>query len=91
MAEPKKNNTGPLPGLKVLDLTEERGLCTGKVLADTGADVVLIEKPSGSHAQSIGPFKGDIPDLEARLRNVEELDQDITAWTSQRTPHQVIY
>ncbi len=56
-----------------------------------GADVVLIEKPSGSHARSIGPFKGDIPDLEARLRNVEELDQDITAWTSQRTPHQVIY
>jgi crotonobetainyl-CoA:carnitine CoA-transferase CaiB-like acyl-CoA transferase len=44
MAELKKNNTGPLAGLKVLDLTEERGLYAGKVLADMGADVVLVER-----------------------------------------------
>ena len=28
--------------------------------------------------------------MEARLRNVDELDRNIEAWTSQRTPHQVM-
>lgn len=67
MADPEKKNTGPLHGLKVLDLTEERGLYTGKVLADMGADVVLIEKPTGSCARSRGPFKGDVPGKENSL------------------------
>jgi len=67
MAELKKKNTGPLAGLKVLDLTEERGLYAGKVLADMGADVVLIEKPAGSRARSRGPFKGDTPGTENSL------------------------
>ena len=46
---------------RVLDLTDERGLLCGKILADLGADVIQIEPPGGSTARDIGPFyKGDI-------------------------------
>jgi crotonobetainyl-CoA:carnitine CoA-transferase CaiB-like acyl-CoA transferase len=62
-----KNNTGPLNDLKVLDLTEERGLYTGKVLADLGADVILVERPEGSRARSLGPFEDDVPGIENSL------------------------
>ncbi len=56
-----------LGGVKVLDLTEERGLYAGKMLADLGADVIKIEKPEGSRARRTGPFKGDVPGLENSL------------------------
>ena len=46
---------------RVLDLTDERGLLCGKILADLGADVIQIEPPGGSTARHIGPFyKGDV-------------------------------
>ena len=67
MSETNKERPGPLAGLRILDLTEERGLYAGKVLADLGADVVLLEKPEGSRARSIGPFKGDNPGIENSL------------------------
>ncbi len=56
-----------LGGIRVLDLTEDRGLYTGKVLADFGAEVIKIEPPEGSQARRIGPFKGDIPAMENSL------------------------
>ncbi|MBM2825911.1 MAG: putative acyl-CoA transferase/carnitine dehydratase, partial [Dehalococcoidales bacterium] len=59
--------TSALSGVKVLDLTEERGLYAGKMLADLGADVVKIEKPEGSKARRTGPFKDDVPGLENSL------------------------
>lgn len=46
---------------RVLDLTDERGLLCGKILADLGADVIQIEPPCGSPARRMGPFyKGDV-------------------------------
>ena len=56
-----------LEGVKVLDLTEDRGLYAGKMLADFGADVIKIEKPEGGKARRNEPFKDDIPGLEASL------------------------
>ena len=50
-----------LPPYRVLDLTDERGLLCGKILADLGADVVQIEPPGGSTARRVGPFHGDDP------------------------------
>ncbi len=54
-------------GIRVLDLTENRGEFTGKFLADLGADVVKIEKPQGCYSRSIGPFKHDQPGTENSL------------------------
>ncbi len=44
---------------RVLDLTDERGLLCGKILADLGADVIQVEPPGGSTARNIGPFYKD--------------------------------
>jgi len=67
MSHADTETAGPLAGVKVLDLTEGRGLFAGKVLADLGADVVLIEPPRGGPARSLGPFKDDTPGAENSL------------------------
>jgi benzylsuccinate CoA-transferase BbsE subunit len=67
MSETTNEHSGSLNGLRVLDLTEERGLYTGKVLADLGADVVLVERPERSRARSLGPFKHNSPGVETSL------------------------
>lgn len=61
------NLTAALSGIKVLDLTEEMGLYAGKILADFGADVTLIEKPGGSKARQTSPYKDDVPGVENSL------------------------
>jgi crotonobetainyl-CoA:carnitine CoA-transferase CaiB-like acyl-CoA transferase len=41
---------------RVLDLTDERGLLAGHLLAQLGADVIQVEPPAGSPARRVGPF-----------------------------------
>jgi len=52
---------------RVLDLTNERGLLCGQVLADLGADVIAVEPPEGNSARRLGPFAGDEPGPERSL------------------------
>ena len=52
---------------RVLDLTDERGLLCGKMLADLGADVIQIEPPGGSDARRLGPFYHDDANPEKSL------------------------
>jgi crotonobetainyl-CoA:carnitine CoA-transferase CaiB-like acyl-CoA transferase len=52
---------------RVLDLTDERGLLCGRILADLGADVLQIEPPAGNPARRVGPFHGEEPDPERSL------------------------
>ena len=52
---------------RVLDLSDERGLICGRILADLGADVLQVEPPQGSSARNIGPFYQDLPDRERSL------------------------
>ncbi|MCC6381967.1 MAG: CoA transferase [Dehalococcoidia bacterium] len=47
---------GPLAGVRVLDLTTARGQLAGRLLADLGADVLLIEPPGGLEARRWPPF-----------------------------------
>ncbi len=52
---------------RVLDLSDERGLLCGQLLADLGADVIKVEPPGGLAARAIGPFLHDTPGPERSL------------------------
>lgn len=56
-----------LEGLRVLDLTDEKGMLCGRMLADLGAEVVKIEKPMGDPSRQIGPFYHNVPHPERSL------------------------
>jgi crotonobetainyl-CoA:carnitine CoA-transferase CaiB-like acyl-CoA transferase len=58
---------GPLTGLRVLELADEKGQFCGKLMADLGADVIKIEPPGGEHTRIVGPFLDDIPHRERSL------------------------
>jgi len=58
---------GPLTGLRILELADEKGQFCGKLLGDLGADVVKIEPPCGEPNRHIGPFLDDIPHPERSL------------------------
>jgi crotonobetainyl-CoA:carnitine CoA-transferase CaiB-like acyl-CoA transferase len=58
---------GALDGLRVLDLTGRMGGYCGKLLANLGADVVLVEPPGGDPMRREGPFKEDVLHLEGSL------------------------
>ena len=56
-----------LTGFRVLELTGERIAFAGKLLADMGADVILVEPPGGDPARGYPPFADDLRDPERSL------------------------
>lgn len=65
-SEARDDLTGPLSGVKVLEVTSTwAGPMCGVVLADLGADVVKVEIPTGDVARFIIP----IPDSEISVMN----------------------
>ena len=60
--------SGPLGGVKVLDLSEDiAGSFCGRLLADYGAEVLKLEPPAGASLRRMGPFFGDDPNPEKSL------------------------
>jgi benzylsuccinate CoA-transferase BbsE subunit len=55
-----------LPPYRILDLTEGGCMLGGRLLADLGADVIIIEPPGGSHSRT-GPYYRNIVDPERSL------------------------
>jgi benzylsuccinate CoA-transferase BbsE subunit len=58
---------GPLAGLRVLDLSGPMGNYAGKLFAELGADVVLVEPPEGSALRHQPPYAEDRPGVERSL------------------------
>ena len=58
---------GALTGLRVLDFTGRKGGYCGLLLANLGAEVVLVEPPGGDPMRRQGPFKDDVPDQDGSL------------------------
>jgi len=58
---------GPLTGLRILELADEKGQFCGKLLGDLGADVIKIEPPGGEAARRVEPFLNDMPHPERSL------------------------
>ena len=59
--------TGPLAGLRVLEVSGLLGEYAGKLLADHGADVILVEPPRGAPRRFLGPFLDGEPGVERSL------------------------
>jgi len=59
--------SGPLDGIRVLELTDESADYCGRLLAGLGADVVKAEPPRGSSARTVGPFLDDRPGHDRSL------------------------
>ena len=56
-----------LQGIRILELASPYTRYAGKLFADMGADVVLIEPPAGSPLRREGPYIADLPGLERSL------------------------
>lgn len=52
---------------RVLDLTDDRGHLAGLLLAQMGADVILVEPPNGHRTRHRGPYVDDVVDPERSL------------------------
>ena len=51
--------TGPFAGLRVLDLADRSAALAGRILADLGATVTMIEPPTGATIRRHGPRFGE--------------------------------
>ena len=63
-----------LSHIRVLDLTDGAAGLAGQILAQLGAEVILIEPPGGVASRHTGPFADDVRDPERCLE----------FWTSHR-------
>lgn len=52
---------GPLEGLRVVELANPMGHYCGKMFAELGAEVILVEPPEGAASRQFGPFIGGRP------------------------------
>ena len=50
-----------LSGIRVIELANEKVTFAGKLLADMGADVILVEPPAGDPSRHYPPFVDDAP------------------------------
>ncbi|MFC1887120.1 CoA transferase [Thermodesulfobacteriota bacterium] len=48
----------PFENCRILDLTGDGRMMCGKIFADLGADVIMIEPPGGSASGRTAPFRG---------------------------------
>ena len=58
---------GPLTGIRVLELASWWTAFAGKVMADLGAEVVLVEPPGGSPLRAYEPFLDAVPGPDRSL------------------------
>jgi crotonobetainyl-CoA:carnitine CoA-transferase CaiB-like acyl-CoA transferase len=56
-----------LEGLRVIELASERAAYTGKLMADLGADVIVVEPLGGHASRTYGPFVDDEPHPDRSL------------------------
>jgi benzylsuccinate CoA-transferase BbsE subunit len=56
-----------LDEVRVLEISAPETMLAGRMLADLGADVIVVESPAGSSGRRLAPFLDDIPGIERNL------------------------
>jgi len=64
---PEDPRPGPLTGVRVVELAGEWSPMAGKILADLGADVILVEPPGGHRTRQYEPHLEDRPGPDRSL------------------------
>lgn len=64
---PDERRPGPLEGIRVVELASEHAAFAGKLLAELGAEVVVVEPPEGHPSRHFEPFVDDVADIEGSL------------------------
>jgi crotonobetainyl-CoA:carnitine CoA-transferase CaiB-like acyl-CoA transferase len=59
--------SGALEGVRVVELASEHGALAGKILADLGAEVIVVEPRGGHASRHFEPFLDDVPGSERSL------------------------
>ncbi len=59
------SDTAPLAGIRVLDLADRSAALGGRLLADLGAEVILVEPPAGNPIRHLAPFLDGVAEPEA--------------------------
>ncbi len=60
----------PLEGIRVLDLADQRAALAGRMLADLGAAVTLVEPDDGQDIRRLAPFLDDVPSPELSFQHL---------------------
>lgn len=74
-----------LHDVRVIELSSPETMLAGRILADLGADVIVVESPAGAPGRRLGPFQDDMPGLERSLtwhalnRNKRAVTLDLTS------------
>jgi crotonobetainyl-CoA:carnitine CoA-transferase CaiB-like acyl-CoA transferase len=90
------NSSGALSGLRVVDLTSRMGGYCGLLLANLGAEVILVEPPDGDPMRRQGPFQNDVPHPEGSLSfaayhcNKRGIVLDLQSQTGRETLQQLV-
>jgi len=80
-----------LTGIRVVDLTIERGELCGRLLSDLGAEVIRVEPPGGSPSRTMPPADGD-HSLFFTFRNAGKLgvELDLATDTDRERLHRLL-
>lgn len=84
---PQPAGPGPLTGVRVVELAHPHCAFAGKLLADAGADVILVEPPGGSAQRRHGPFV-DRKQVAAAFLGDEELS--LAFWADNTSKRSVV-
>ena len=60
-------STGPLNGIRVIDLCDPKGQYMGRLLGSHGAEVIKVEPLAGDPGRGIGPFVDDVAGVNRSL------------------------
>ncbi|MDA3041301.1 MAG: CoA transferase, partial [Actinomycetota bacterium] len=64
---PAPDRPGPLAGVRVVEVAHEFCAFAGRLLADAGAELILVEPPGGAAQRTHAPFADGEPGSERSL------------------------
>ncbi len=79
---------GPLHGVRVVEIAHPFCAFAGKLLADAGADVILVEPPDGAEQRFHGPFVD--PDRVAVADDVPDHELSLAWWAENTSKRSVV-